>query len=150
MKSKEKAILIIGIFSLVSLTAYCLHLSLQLEKNEALTEDLISSLNKNYDKLYEVSNSLRQLTEEFMQLSAYDTIPLYLSYTANASESLHRNINEIIEAESYHYGVKWIANRTEFINPSLALVEYNDGHNQHHALIQVLKTDGGYSFQELK
>ena len=150
MKNREKIIVFIGIFAIISITAYCLHLSQRLGKNEALAEDLISSLNENYDKLYDVSSSLRQLRETCMQSNAYDSNPLYLTYTTNATELLQKNINEIIKDKSYHYGVKWIVQKTEFINPSLALVEYDDGHNRHHALVQVLKTDDGYAFQELR
>jgi hypothetical protein len=115
-----------------------------------MVEDLISSLNDNYDKLYDVSSSLRRLREKCIQLNAYDSNPLYLSYTTNAIESLHKNINDILEEKSDHYGVKWVASGTEFINPSMAFVAYNDGHDRHHALVQVIKTDDGYAFQELK
>lgn len=150
MKNREKIILLIGLFALASIAVYCLYLTQRLHKNEALVEDLIASLNENYDKLYDVGISLRHLKEKCTQLHAYDADPLYLSYTTKATESLHENINDIIEEKSYHYGVKWIAQKTAFFNPSLALVTYDDGHNRHHALVQVLKTDEGYAFQELK
>ena len=50
----------------------------------------------------------------------------------------------------FQTGLKWIADGTKFINPSLAFVSYNDGHDSYQILVQVLKIDEGYAFQELK
>ena len=149
-KNREKTLLFIGLFAVVSIAVYCLYLSHQLEKSEALAEDLISSLNENYDKLHDVTYSLKQLKQECNALKMYDSHSSYLSYTTNATELLHIKINEIIEIKSKHYGVKWIADGTKFINPSLAFVSYNDGHDSYQILVQVLKIDEGYAFQELK
>ena len=150
MKNREKTILLIGAIALVSMAVYCLYLSYRLAKNEALAEDLIAGLNENYDKLHDVAYSLEQLKEAFSAANRYASNPLYRSYTANATDVLHQNINQVIQEKSYHYGVKWIAHKTAFITPSLAFVEYDDGHSRYGALVQVLKTDDGYAFQELK
>lgn len=146
MKKTEAIVLLFSIVSIAALGSYCLHLSGRLDDSEVLIGDLIAQLNTSKQQLADASHSIEILNERFRSESESGSAYAYLAYKKTVSELLDSKIGEVIDKEAYGGG-KWFVAKVNFIGPSFVSVEYEDGHDAHIALVQITKTDEGFSFE---
>ena len=146
MKKIDRIVLFFAIIAAISLAAYCFVLTEQIKKNESFIGEIESSLRRNADKLSKVSQLIRKLDKDYMARRELDDEPLYLDYKENIAALLDKNISQLVTEKPLH-GDKWFVSKIDFISPSFVFVEYEDGHDSHAILIQIFRTDKGYSFR---
>ena len=146
MKKIDRIALFFVIIAAISLAVYCFVLKERIKKNEVFIGEIESSLSRNADKLSKVSQLIEKLDKDYMARSEFDDEPLYLDYKKNVAALLDKNISQLVTEKPLHGG-KWFVSKIDFISPSFVFVEYEDGHDLHAILIQIFRTDKGYSFR---
>jgi len=146
MKNGNKIILLLAIIAAISLTAYSFYLKGLINKNEILISELKSSLHETTDRLAEGLHLIKLLGEGYKSYNEVNSDLKYLAYKETVSHLLDKNISTIVKQRPMHGG-DWFISKVDFISPLFAIVKYEDGHEFHVALIQILKTDEGYAFQ---
>ncbi|MEA3361171.1 MAG: hypothetical protein U9R17_17430 [Thermodesulfobacteriota bacterium] len=146
MKKIDKFIVLFAFIATISLAAYCLYLTGRVNKNEIFINQLKFSLNESTDKLAKAFRLMKILGENYQSLNKFNDDPQYLDYKETVYDLLDKNISTIVKQKPLR-GEKWFINKVDFISPSFVFVRYEDGHELYVALIQILKTDEGYSFQ---
>jgi len=106
----------------------------------------ISLLHETTDKLAETLHVIKILGEDYKSYNEVNSDLSYLAYKETVSHLLDKNISTIVNQRPMHGG-DWFVSKVDFISPLFAIVKYEDGHEFHVALIQILKTDEAYSFQ---
>jgi hypothetical protein len=148
MKKADKFIFLFALIATIFLAAYCLYLTGRVNKNEIFINELKFSLNESTDKLAKAFRLIKILGEDYQSLNKFNDDPQYLDYKETVSDLLDKNISAIVKQKPLR-GKKWFISKIDFISPSFVFVRYEDGHELYVALIQILKTDEGYSLQEV-
>ena len=146
MKKIDRIVLFFGIIAAISLAVYCFVLTEQIKKNESFIGEKESSLRRNADKLSKLSQLIEKLDKDYVARRELDDEPLYLDYKKNVAAVLDKNISQLVTEKPLHGG-KWFVSKIDFISPSFVFVEYEDGQDLHAILIQIFRTDKGYSFR---
>lgn len=149
MKKVDKFILLFAIIAAISLAAYCLHLTGRVHKNEVFINELKFNLDESTDKLAKAFRLIKILSEDYKFHNKFNDDPHYVAYKETVSDLLDKNISTIVKQKPLR-GEEWFISKVDFISPSFVFVRYEDGHELYVALIQILKTEEGYSFQEVK
>jgi hypothetical protein len=146
MKNGNKIILLLAIIAVISLAAYCFYVKGLTHRNEIFISELESRLHETTDKLAETLHVIKILGEDYKSYNEVNSDLNYLAYKETVSHLLDKNISTIVNQRPMHGG-DWFVSKVDFISPLFAIVKYEDGHEFHVALIQILKTDEAYSFQ---
>lgn len=146
MNKKNRIVLVFALIAAIFLAVYCFVLTERMKENEISLTELRSNLGNSTDKLSKISQVIRKLDKDYMARRELDDGPLYLDYKKKVAALLDENITQLIPEKPLHGG-KWFVSKIDFISPSFVFVEYEDGHNLYAILIQVSKTDKGYSFK---
>jgi hypothetical protein len=148
MRKRDKFILFFAFVFIISLAVYCFHMTKRINTNEILITHLKADIDKSISQFNDIYLSIKMLNEDFKSQNKLNNELLYLTYKKNISDLLDESINVIIRDKPLHGG-KWFVNKVDFISPSFVIVQYEDGHELYAALIQILKTDKGYTFKEV-
>ena len=146
MKKSDKFIFLFALIATIFLAAYCFYLTGRVNKNEIFINELKFSLNESTDKLTKTFRLIKILSDDYKYRNKSNDDPQYLAYKETVYDLLDKNISTIVKQKPLR-GEKWFINKVDFISPSFVFVRYEDGHELYVALIQILKTDEGYSFQ---
>ena len=153
MKTIDRAVLFFVLIAVIALTAYSFILARHFKDNETIINELKSKLNKNElivkshtDKLNKYIQLVNRLDEDYISRKKFDEDPLYLDYKKNIASSIDEKISEIVTEKPLHGG-KWAVSKIEFMSPSFAYVDYEDGHHSYSILMQIVKSEKGYSFK---
>lgn len=146
MKNGNKIALFLGIIAVILLAAYSFHLKGLINKNETLISELKSGLHETTDSLAESLHLIKILGEGYKSYNEINSNLKYLGYKETVTRLLDKNISTMVKQRPMHGG-DWFISKVDFISPLFAIVKYEDGHEFHLALIQILKTDDGYAFQ---
>jgi len=156
MYKLERIVLILCLLIIFSLTGYTYFLTQKIKIQEIRMAELESKYNEskteidgNSDEISSYVQLMKKLELDYSSRKKFKEEPLYINYKSRIQSLLDKEINDIVSSKPLHGG-KWFVSKISFIGPTFALVEYEDGHDLFTLLIQIVKTNNGYSFKKIE